>query len=106
MLLRNLLCGGNHWLAVRLRGHGSNRDAIGARLTLEAPSGNLQHNHVTTSVGYASSSDKTVYFGLGAESQVKSLRVDWPAGGAQVLTDLAVDRYLDLEEPAPAASRE
>ena len=105
-LLRNLLGGGNHWLAVQLRGRGSNRDAIGAHLTLETASRRLQYNHVTTSVGYASSSDKTVHFGLGAESRVKSLRIVWPAGGEQILEDLAADRYLAVEEAPPAASRE
>ncbi len=53
-----------HWLRIELRGRRSNRDGIGARGRLTDKTGRVQHNHVTTSVGYASSSMKRVHFGL------------------------------------------
>jgi len=98
-LFRNTSPAENHWLALRLRGRKSNRDAIGARIRLVGASGRQQWNHVTTSVGYACASDKTVFFGLGQDSTVKLLEVTWPSGVVQRLEDLPADRYLSLTEP-------
>jgi hypothetical protein len=96
---RNVAGASRHWIALRLRGTKSNRDGIGARVRLTTASGKVQVNHVTTSVGYASSSDKAVHFGLGAEARVKSIEVAWPGGAIQKLEDVAVDRYLEVVEP-------
>jgi hypothetical protein len=90
---------GNHWLLVETRGHRSNRDGIGARLELTTGSGRTLHNHVTTSVGFMSSSDKRVHFGLGGETKVQALEIRWPSGAVQRLTDVPVDRVLEVEEP-------
>jgi hypothetical protein len=89
---------GHHWLLVDARGKRSNRDGIGARLVLTTGSGRVLHNHVTTSVGFMSSSDRRVHFGLGSESRVRSLEVHWPGGAVQRLEDVPVDRVLKVEE--------
>ena len=83
---------------VVLRGTRSNRDAIGARVHLVTDQGE-QWNRVTTSVGYASSSDRTVHFGLGSAERVKRLEIEWPSGTKQLLENVAVDRYVSIEEP-------
>jgi hypothetical protein len=57
------------------------------------------HNHVTTSVGFMSSSDKRVHFGLGRETAIRALEIRWPSGAVQRLTDVPVDRLLTVEEP-------
>jgi len=88
-----------HWLDVALRGTTSNRDGIGARIKLVSPSG-TQYNHMTTSVGYASSSDGPVHFGLGHDSRADSLEIRWPSGKVQTLQDISVDRVLQVTEPA------
>ena len=62
-----------HWLDIALRGTKSNRDGIGARIKLVTKSG-TQYNHMTTSVGYASSSDGPVHFGLGADRRAERSR--------------------------------
>ncbi|MDH4180059.1 MAG: CRTAC1 family protein, partial [Armatimonadota bacterium] len=98
-LFRNTSPAKNHWLALRLRGRKSNRDAIGARIHLVGASGREQWNHVTTSVGYACSSDKTVFFGLGQDATVRLLEITWPSGVSQKLENVSANRYLDLEEP-------
>jgi hypothetical protein len=90
---------GNHWLWVETRGRASNRDGIGASLRLTTASGRTLHNHVTTSVGFMSSSDRRVHFGLGREKSVRSLEVRWPSGRAQTIADVPVDRVLVVEEP-------
>jgi hypothetical protein len=97
-VLRNRSGAGRHWIALRLIGAASNRDAIGARVRLETAAG-TQWNHVTTSVGYASSSDRVVHFGLGSEQRVQRLEIHWPSGRVQPMEDLAADRYLEVREP-------
>ena len=58
-----------------------------------------QWNRVTTAVGYASSSDRTVHFGLGSAERVKRLEIEWPSGTKQLLENLLADRYVSIEEP-------
>jgi hypothetical protein len=97
-IFRNVSDPTQHWLAVRLEGTKSNRDAIGAKLRLESASG-AQYNHVTTSVGYAGSSDRRVHFGLGRDTVVKKLQIRWPSGLEQELENVAVDQILTVVEP-------
>lgn len=89
----------NHWLEIKLQGTKSNRDGIGARIKVVTKSG-AQFNHMTTSVGYASSSAGPVHFGLGPDSKVESLEIRWPSGVAQQMRDIAADQILSLKEPA------
>jgi hypothetical protein len=98
-ILRNGGGNGHHWLMVETRGRRSNRDGIGAKLRLTTASGRVLHNHVTTSVGFMSSSDKRVHFGLGAEAKVRELEIRWPSGTVQRLTGVAADQVLKVEEP-------
>ena len=97
-LLYNRTPPGGHWLVVRLRGRASNRLGLGARLSVEI-SGRRQWNHATTSVGFASSSDPRVHFGLGQSRSVQRLEVRWPSGRRQTVEDVASDQVLELSEP-------
>ncbi len=90
--------GANHWLKLRLVGVRSNRDGIGAKIKLVMADGKAQFNHVTTSVGYASSSSGLVHFGLGKERQVKLIEIRWPSGAVQRLKDAAADKLLNITE--------
>ena len=85
-----------HWLTLRLIGNRSNRDGIGARVKVVTAEGNVQYNHVTTSVGYASSSENCVHFGLETETTVKLLEIRWPSGVVQRMNEVAVDRVLTV----------
>ncbi|MCL6508378.1 MAG: CRTAC1 family protein, partial [Bryobacteraceae bacterium] len=98
-LLRNTSPVRNHWLALRLRGRRSNRDAIGARVRVVSASGLEQWNHVTTSVGFASSSDPAVHFGLGPDPVARLVEIHWPSGVVQKLENVRAGRRLDIEEP-------
>ncbi|HUU13374.1 MAG TPA: CRTAC1 family protein [Terriglobia bacterium] len=98
-IMLNSAGNGNHWLIVEAVGRKSNRDAIGARIKLTTDSGRTLHNHVTTSVGFMSSSDKRVHFGLGQEKKIKSVEVRWPRGAVQTLENVRADRILKVEEP-------
>jgi hypothetical protein len=98
-LLRNTSPARNHWLALRLRGRRSNRDGIGAMIRVAGATSRSQWNRVTASTGYASSSDRTVFFGMGADLTAQSIEIVWPSGARQRLENVACDRYLTLEEP-------
>ena len=87
-----------HWLEIALQGTKSNRDGIGARIKVVTKSG-TQYNHMTTSVGYASSSDGPVHFGLGAAESIDKIQIHWPSGREQTLEKQAVDRVITVEEP-------
>jgi hypothetical protein len=91
---------GNHWLMLSLTGRKSPRDAIGAKIKLTTAAGRALYNHVAISVGFMSSSDKRVHFGLGAESQVSSIEITWPSGIRQTLKNIKADQFLNIEEPA------
>src|SRR6266700_7146199 len=89
----------NHWIELQFRGTKSNRMGIGARIKITCADGTKQYNHVTTSVGYSSSSDSRVHFGLGpASASVKEIEVLWPSGIRQVLHDVQGDRVVTIEE--------
>jgi hypothetical protein len=98
LILRNTTRTTNHWLVLRLKGKRSNRDGIGARVRLVGNSGRAQWNRVTTAVGYASSSEPFVHFGLGNDT-VKLVEIEWPSGTKQRLTGLVMDRVTTVSEP-------
>ncbi len=98
-ILMNSADSGNHWVELRLTGHKSVRDAIGAKVKLTTASGRTLYNHVAISVGFMSSSDKRVHFGLGGETGVRTIEIRWPSGIRQTLTDVAADRILKVDEP-------
>ncbi|MGA7413303.1 MAG: CRTAC1 family protein [Bryobacteraceae bacterium] len=89
--------GSNHWLELKLQGTKSNRDAIGARIKVVTKSG-AQYNHVTTSVGYASSSAGPVHFGLGQNAAAELIEIHWPSGIVQELKNVKADQVLKIKE--------
>ena len=102
-LMRNEGAGG-HWLMLRLVGQESNRDGVGARLTLFA-GGRKQVREVVAGSGFLSGCDRRVHFGLGPQSTVDSLEVKWPSGAIDRLYGLAADRLLTLTEGGEMAGR-
>lgn len=97
VLYRNVSPDRNHWLRLRLTGTASNRDAIGATVRVVTATGS-QWNHVTASVGYASSSELVVHFGLGRDAVAQTVEIQWPLGKKQTLTDVAANSYLTVTE--------
>jgi enediyne biosynthesis protein E4 len=78
-LLRNNVGERRNWLAVELRGTASNRDAVGASVTVEA--GNEKFTRlVSAGSGFASQQSARLYFGLGDKTQVDVVTVHWPNG--------------------------
>ncbi len=98
-ILRNNALVRNHWILFHLRGRKSNRNAIGAVIKVQTASGRTLYNHITTSVGFMSSSDRRAHFGLGAETRIDHVEIRWPSGIVQRIAHPAVDQILTVEEP-------
>jgi len=92
----------NHWLTLKLVGHKSNRDAIGAAVKLVTAKG-PQFVTVSTTGSYLSSSDKRLHFGLGTESVAQTIEIRWPSGILQTLKNIRCDQILQMDEPRPSA---
>jgi enediyne biosynthesis protein E4 len=97
-VFHNVTPNAGHWLALKLIGTRSNRDGIGAKISVTLPDRKL-YNHCTTSVGYASSSEPLVRFGLGKETSAKLIEIQWPSGQTQKLHDVKADQTLKVREP-------
>ena len=81
-LLRNNVGERRNWLAIELRGTDSNRDAVGALVTLEA-GGEKFTRLVSAGSGFASQQSGRLYFGLGDKTEVDTMTVRWPNGRTQ-----------------------
>jgi hypothetical protein len=92
----------NHWLSLRLEGHKSNRDGIGAEVKMVSASGAAQYATVSTTGSYLSSSDPRVHFGLGADTLAKSIEIRWPSGIRQRLENVQANQFLTVNEPENA----
>jgi hypothetical protein len=89
----------NHWLILKLVGTRSNRDGLGTKVKIVTAHGS-QYNQATTAVGFDSSSDKRVHFGLGDAAVVTRIELAWPSGVKQVLTNVQADQILTVTENA------
>jgi hypothetical protein len=97
-VLHNETVTNNHWLTLKLVGHVSNRDGIGALIKVVTPAG-PQWVTVTTASGYLSSSDPRAHFGLGKESVAASVEIWWPSGIVQTIKSLKGDSIVQVDEP-------
>ena len=89
-----------HFLTLILEGTTSNRDAVGARVTVTA-GGRRQTAWRTGGGSYASASDPRLHFGLGSASVVDDVEIRWPSGRVQHLGKLAADRAYHVREGDP-----
>ncbi|MBK9175127.1 MAG: VCBS repeat-containing protein [Flavobacteriales bacterium] len=87
----------NHWFGVRLQGTVSNRDAIGARITIIGPWG-TQIREVRSGESYGMVTTFAGLFGLGAHTTIPTLTVRWPSGSTEIFTNLAADQYINIIE--------
>jgi enediyne biosynthesis protein E4 len=98
VLLHNEAATGNHWLGIQLQGTQSNRDAIGARISLKQGSKKL--TRWTTGGGsFLATHDRRVVFGLGKDTATPDIDILWPSGLVQSVTGLALNRYHQVVEP-------
>ena len=96
-LFRNDLSSGHHWVTFRTVGRESNRDGIGARITVTT--GELRQVwEIKRTVAIYSCSDPRAHFGLGNVDRVESVRVRWPSGKVQEFRDVTADRHYVIDE--------
>ena len=99
LLLKNLGPTENHFVNFKLVGTKSNRDAMGARVTIRT--GSLsQIREVAGGGSFLSQSDLRVHFGLGETTLVDSLEVKWPSGKRQVFRKFPADKFYLIKEDA------
>jgi len=104
-LLVNQVRSANHWIAIRAVGTKSNRDGIGARISVTAGTRTLV-DEVRSGSSYNSSSDMRVHFGLGSATKVNSVQIRWPSGLQEHFDNLPADSIQTLKEGSgtPASS--
>jgi len=88
----------NHWLGIALTGTKSNRQGLGARITVTDAKGDKQIFDVSTASSYLSASDPRVVVGLGTKTGVQTIEVRWPSGVVQTVKNPAIDKYLTITE--------
>ena len=96
VLLRNDGAAG-HWLVLRAVGRKSNRDGIGARITVRA--GALsQVREVKRTLSLYSASDPRAHFGVGEATKADLVRIEWPSGKVDEFRDMPADRHYVVDE--------
>jgi enediyne biosynthesis protein E4 len=85
------------FLTVRLEGTKANRAGLGAEIRLKLRSGQVLLRQAKAAVGYGSSSDPRVHFGLG-DSQVESLLIRWPGGQDQEIENPPTNNILTIRQ--------
>ena len=87
--------GTGHTISIKLVGKGLNRNAIGSRLHIYYNSKQLYYEHQPCR-GYLSTNDERAYFGLGSVDNIDSIKVDWPDGTTQLITNVKADQFLTI----------
>jgi len=100
--LHNQEAAAGGFLSLELVGKGANRDAIGARVRVEAGDA-IQHRTLRAGEGYLSQSSKRLHFGLGAAQSVQSVTVRWPDGSETAYAGLRPDSRYQLVQGDAAA---
>ena len=105
-LLKNEIPNGNHWVDIQLIGTRANRDAIGARVTLEA-GGHQQIEEVRSGGSFLSQDSLRLHFGLGKAKRVDWLKIRWPIQppDEETLKDVPADQILTIREGAGIVAR-
>jgi tetratricopeptide (TPR) repeat protein len=96
-ILRNDLEGIGNSVVFRLTGRTSNRDAIGAMVTVAAGP-NRQAKFVSAGSGFASQHTKELFFGVGERSQPIAISVRWPSGVTARYNDVPINHRVEIEE--------
>ena len=88
---------GNHYLILALEGVKSNRDGIGAKVTVHADD-LMQFAEVASGYSFGNSNSLELEFGLGHRRRVDRVEIVWPSGQVDVFRDIEADQHLLLRE--------
>jgi hypothetical protein len=98
LLLRNDGANKNNWIQFKLVGTKSNKDGVGARVTVKSGGYALSEEKMAGS-SYLSQNDPRLHFGLGARTLVDEVTVHWPSGKTQKLKGLKANQFVTIVEP-------
>jgi len=101
-LLVNQIRSSNHWIGIQTVGTRSNRDGIGAGITVNIGKRRVV-DEVRSGSSYISNSDRRVHFGLGTAERVDSVQVRWPSGLVEQFNNVTVDSIHSLTEGSGVA---
>ena len=96
--IRNNKGNQNNWILLDLKGTTSNRDAIGALVTIVSD-GKSQVAQKKSTTGYLSQGDPRMHFGIGKSDKIEKISIRWPSGKMQELTDVTPNQILKINEP-------
>ncbi|MEE3233686.1 MAG: FG-GAP-like repeat-containing protein [Candidatus Latescibacterota bacterium] len=96
-LLRNDLPNTGNWVGIKLTGTKSNRDAIGARVTMVSNQ-TTRMREIQRGRGFQSQFDPRVVFGLQANEKIEKILVTWPSGLNQSFKNIPLKTYIEIEE--------
>ncbi len=102
-VLRNDTPHDNHWIQIRLRGVGTNRDGVGAQVRVVADD-LVQLDEVHSGRGYQSHHGMRLCFGLGKRDHVDRVEVRWIGGGVDVMENVRADQLLRITEGEATAT--
>ena len=97
VLLKNQGSRRGNWILLRARGSASNRFGLGATVRVETAAG-VQVREFNNVASYLSSSDIRLHVGVGDAKTLRRIEILWPSGTKQVLTDVAVNRVVEVNE--------
>jgi enediyne biosynthesis protein E4 len=97
----------NNWLNIKCLGRVSNRSSIGTKVRIKATIHGLpiwQTREISGGGGLGSQNDFRCEFGLGDAMNADVVRVEWPSGIVQELTNVAAKQFLTVKEPSKLAA--
>ena len=92
----------NNWLIVQCAGRVSNRAGLGAKVRVKSTifgQARWQMREISGGSGYASQNAAYAHFGLGGATNAELVRIEWPSGIVQELTDVSPQQHLTIKEP-------
>jgi enediyne biosynthesis protein E4 len=96
-LLVNQARSSSHWVGIRVIGTRSNRDGIGARVSVKLETRTLV-DEVRSGSSYDSNNDIRLHFGLGAAAKVEWVQIRWTSGLSERFESIRVDSIQDFKE--------
>lgn len=98
VLLKGTSPNAGNWISLHARGRKSNPHGLGAQVTVETPAGR-QVREISNVASYLSANDTRLHIGLGTAKMATRIEIRWPSGQVQVLTNVAGNRVVRVEEP-------
>lgn len=87
----------NNWIEISLEGTESNKSAIGAKVTL-VWAGQSQSQVVSGGIGFSSQNQRRIHFGIGENTSIEKLIIQWPSGMQQVIETLEINKIHKIVE--------